>query len=389
MFDNKQHSFLYLLIVALLLAGCSNAALPEATPPSPSMQTQPSISETISGTETVPEGSTFEIHYLDVGQADAALIICDNSAMLIDGGNAEDSSLIYAYLETHNINHLDYIVCTHSHEDHVGGLSGALNYATVGTAYCSVTDADTRAFSNFVKYLAKQDKEIVVPSAGDSFSLGSAEVTILGPVAHNEDPNNMSIVLRIQYGKTSFLFTGDAELDEETSILDAGYDISCDVLKVGHHGSRSSTNYRWLREAAPSYAVISVGIDNEYGHPSEDVLSRLRDAEVTVYRTDMQGHIVCASNGETVSFITERNADADTLRDAGAGGNHKDHEMPATAEDTAKAEITYICNTNSMKFHYPDCSSVADMADHNKLEVASTREELIEQGYTPCGRCKP
>ena len=147
---------------------------------------------------------------MDVGQADAALVLCDDAAMLIDGGNAADSSLIYAYLESHDIDYLDYIICTHPHEDHVGGLAGALNYATVGTAYCSMDDYDSKAFENFESYLAKQGKEIEIPFAGDTFSFGSAVVTILGPVGYYSDPNNMSIVLRIQYGETSCRFESTA-----------------------------------------------------------------------------------------------------------------------------------------------------------------------------------
>lgn len=262
--------------------------------------------------EELPEDSTFEIHFLDVGQADAALIICDEEAMLIDGGNSEDSDFIYAYLEEHEITYLDYIVATHGHEDHVGGLSGALNYAMVGRAYCSVTEYDSEAFSDFLKYLGEQEIGITVPSAGDSFMLGSADVTILGPINESDDPNNTSIVLRVVYGDTSFLFTGDAEREEEQDILDAGYKLKSTVLKVGHHGSESSTTYPFLYEIEPEYAVISVGEDNSYGHPTEAVLSRLRDADVAVYRTDMQGTVICESDGQKVTFSVERNADADT-----------------------------------------------------------------------------
>lgn len=385
------------------------AADDDTKPTEPQHQDEPTTPE------HPPENSTFEIHFIDVGQADAALVLCDGEAMLVDGGNAEDSNLIYAYLKKLSLNHLKYIVCTHPHEDHVGGLAGALNYATVEHALCSVTSYDTQAFKNFVKYLNKQNVYIEIPDAGDKFTLGSAEVQVLGPVSESDEPNNMSIVLRIVYGETSFLFTGDAEREEEQDILNAGYSLESTVLKVGHHGSANSTTYPFLREIMPEYAVISVGSGNSYGHPTEEALSRLRDADVTVLRTDMQGDIICKSDGNKVSFTVERNADADTL--APAGPNSTQQEPPqetippeteppeTTPPETTPPETTpptkpeqttpapsgtqYVLNTNTHKFHYPSCSSVKQMSEKNKWYYTGTRDEVIAMGYEPCKRCHP
>ena len=159
--------------------------------------------------------SSFAVHFIDVGQADAALVLCDGKSMLIDGGDAEDSNIIYTYLKNQGVKHLDYIIATHAHGDHVGGLSGALNYATVGTAYCPVTEYDSNAFRNFVKYLRYRGKSITVPEAGEKFMLGSAECTIVAANTLDNEPNNTSIVMRIVYGETSFMFTGDAEREVE------------------------------------------------------------------------------------------------------------------------------------------------------------------------------
>lgn len=252
------------------------------------------------------ESGDFQVHFIDVGQADAALILCEGHAMLIDGGNAADSDTIYTYLKKQGCSHLDYIVCTHAHEDHVGGLSGALQYATVDVALCPVTSYGSKAFESFCKYLQQQQVEITVPSPGDQFSLGGAQVTVLGPITASDDTNNTSLVLRMVYGDTSFLFTGDAEREEEADILEAGNTLRSTVLKVGHHGSDTSSSYPFLREVAPEYAVISVGKDNSYGHPSDAVLSRFRDLGTTVYRTDLSGDVICTSDGQSVFFETNK-----------------------------------------------------------------------------------
>lgn len=341
-----------------------------------------------------PEESFFEVHYIDVGQGDCSLILCDGYAMLIDGGEASESSKVYAYLKANEISHLDYIIATHAHSDHIGGLSGALNFATVGAALCPVTEYDSKTFTSFVKYLGKQNVTITVPSAGDSFELGSAQVYILGPQRDYDDPNDISIVMKVVYGNTSFLFTGDAERTAEADILDAGYDLSATVLKVGHHGSDTSTSYPFLREIMPEYAVIQVGVDNSYGHPTDNTLSRLRDADVKVYRNDMQGTIICTSDGQTVSFSTERNANADTLIAPGqqtittpAQGS-ADNQHASTGEENSTG-TDYVGNKNSMKFHYAWCKSVEQMKESNKYYYKGTRNEMISQGYDPCGNCNP
>ncbi len=249
--------------------------------------------------------AAFAVHFIDVGQADAALVRCGEQTMLIDGGNAEDSNLIAAYLEKQTVSHLDYIICSHAHEDHVGGLSGALSVATAGAVYAPETEADTRAYRNFKTKTEAQGLKVLHPSPGDRLRLGEAEVLFLGPVTEETDEvNDTSIILKITYGETSFLFTGDAERAAELAVLDTGCDVSATVLKVGHHGSSTSTSYPFLREVAPEYAIISAGKNNDYGHPHEEVLSRLKDADAAVYRTDELGDIVAVSDGKTVSVLS-------------------------------------------------------------------------------------
>ncbi len=246
----------------------------------------------------MPVNPDLQIHFIDVGQADATLLLCEGQTMLIDGGNVGDGDKLYAILKEQNIQTLDYVVCTHAHEDHVGGLAAALTACEAKTIFCPVTEYDSIAFRNF----AERAEEITVPQAGDRFDLGSAKVQILACDPYAENTNNTSIVLKLTYGQTSFLFTGDAEYPVEQTLMDQGYDPSATVLKVGHHGSSTSTSYRFLNTVMPQYAVISVGTDNSYGHPDDTVLSRLRDADVTVFRTDLDGDLLCTSDGKRVTF---------------------------------------------------------------------------------------
>lgn len=252
------------------------------------------------------ETSRFELTFLDVGQADAAIVECDGHSMLIDGGNKPDSNLIYSVLKRKAVSHLDLIVGTHAHEDHIGGIPGALNYATAEKTLCPVTSYDSNAFEDFSRYAGSHGGGISVPAVGDRYSIGSATVDILG-VNSDSDTNNSSIILKITYGETTFLFMGDAEREAEQVILNNGTDLSATVLKVGHHGSDTSTTYPFLRESMPQYAVISVGAGNSYGHPADNTLSRLRDASVTVYRTDLQGDIICTSDCSSAKQISENN----------------------------------------------------------------------------------
>lgn len=315
------------------------------------------------GRASGPVDGTLEVHYIDVGQADSALILCGGQSMLIDGGNVADSGLLVSYLEGQGLPELDYAVDTHAHEDHVGGLAGPLAKYGAEQVYAPVTDYDSKAFCDFKKYAG----DVTVPAPGDSWTLGSAVVTVLGPQKEYSEVNNTSIVLRVDFGETSFLFTGDAERGAEQDMLDAGCDLQATVLKVGHHGSDTSSGYPFLREVEPQYAVISVGEDNLYGHPGEDVLSRLWDGDAELYRTDLQGTVVAVSDGEAVAFTTERNQDIQT-------------------NPTALEHGPYVGNINSKVYHRPTCTSLPARQNVTELE---TREIAETEGYTPCGRCKP
>ena len=330
--------------------------------------------------------SGLTIWYLDVGEGTAAVVQCDGYNMLIDGGPSKASDYVYSFLKAHDIKRFEYVVASHPDADHIGGIAGALNYATAGVAFCTVLEYDTKTFSSFLRYLTKGGGKIIVPQAGDVFSLGTASVQILGPGRGQTYSGNTSIVLRVVYGNTSFLFTGDSEWPDEEALCASGYTLDSDVLAVGHHGSSSSTSAHFLQEVSPDHAVISVG-KNKYGHPAEEVLKKLSIAGCAVYRTDESGNITCRSDGEKISFSTERGKYTPFLEPASPA---PPPQTATRAEDTGEhGKPTYIGNANSHKFHKPSCSSVKQMADKNKVFFYGDRSEPVSQGYDPCKRCRP
>lgn len=371
-----------LLLVILSLTGCYSSNTDEVSMTnkeitfsitSESQSKEPNDKVKDTNTTSMSNGSDFEVHYIDVGQADAALVICDGNYMLIDGGNPEDSSLVYTYLKNQKVEKLNTIICSHAHEDHVGGLPAAVHNFEFENVYAPERENDIDAYNSFKNKVIEKGITIKNPKPGDSFEFGSSTVEFYGSVYDTTDLNNTSIVLKITYGETSFMFTGDAEREEEQDILSQNFDLSATVLKVGHHGASTSTSYPFLREIMPKYAVISVGSKNSYGHPTEETLSRLRDADVLVYRTDLQGDIIAKSDGKNVAFTTQKNEQPIMV-------------APSENNQDSNTKGSYIGNKKSKKFHYPTCHSLP--AEHNQV-ILNSREEAISQGFSSCGNCRP
>ena len=261
----------------------------------------------ISNCDASAQDDLLHVYFIDVGQADAAIITCENKVLMIDGGNVADSSLIYSMLRnTLGIDHINYIIATHPHEDHVGGLAGALNACTVDVLYTPILNYETKAFQSMIKYAREQKTTILIPQPGDCFFVGNTCVELLAPLKDYQNCNDMSIVVKITYRDTKFLFTGDIGWEAEHDLVESGFDLSADVLKVPHHGSDTSSSHKFLLAVMPSYAVISVGEGNPYDHPTEEALHRLEDVGATVLRTDELGAIHCSSDGNDLTFDLEK-----------------------------------------------------------------------------------
>lgn len=244
-----------------------------------------------------------KISFIDVGLADSILIQQGNFSMLIDGGYESNGPMIKNYIESQGIKHLDYVIGTHPHEDHIGGLGEIISSFKVGKVLMPKATDNTAVFGNLMTILKDKKITVTTPVVGSSFKLGDAVCTIVGPV--NTDPNDLntySIVLKVTYGNNSFLFTGDAVKSNELGMIKAGYDLSADVLKVGHHGVFTSTTQKFLDKVNPKYAVISVGAGHLKGPPAPEVLARLYNNKINTFRTDINGSIVCTSNGSEITF---------------------------------------------------------------------------------------
>lgn len=250
-------------------------------------------------TVTVPMDGLY-VHYIDVGQGDSELVCCNGEYMLIDAGEPDASDAVLEYLDRHGIDKLDYLVCTHSHSDHCGGLDAVVESLEVETVFTSPYAGDSPSYEIFTDAVYDAGLELTVPELGESYRLGEASFSFIGPVEDYDNTNDDSLVMRLEYGDTSFLFTGDMTAKAEKDLINDGASLRCDVLKVGHHGSSGSSCYQFLYEAQPGIGVISCEKGNSYGHPHEETLSRLDDADVTVYRTDLEGSIVIFSDGMKV-----------------------------------------------------------------------------------------
>lgn len=246
-----------------------------------------------------------EVHLIDIGQGDSILIKSDGENMLIDAGTRSSSETVVNYLIEQGVKDLKYVVGTHPHEDHIGGLIAVLDNFNVENIMLPNVLNSTRIFEDLLDTIEKEGLKIEKPVPLNTIALGNAELTVLAPNSYKYKlVNDYSIVLKLEHGDNSFLFTGDAEKTSEKEMLEAHKSIlKADVLKAGHHGSYTSSSNEFLDAVNPEYAIMSLASENTYGHPHKSTLENFDKRGLKVYRTDVDGSIVIKSDGENIEFI--------------------------------------------------------------------------------------
>jgi len=246
--------------------------------------------------------NTLNVYFIDVGQADSILLENKGHYMLIDAGNNEDGPKLVNYFNEQDIKEFDYVVGTHAHEDHIGGMDDIIKNFKIDNFYMPDAITTTKTFEDVLDALEETNVIFQTPKVNQTFNLQDTTITTLSVTADEKNLNDTSIVLKVKHGTNTFLFMGDASTKIEKNLLNK--DIKSDVLKVGHHGSRYSTSLEFLKKVSPEYAVISVGENNTYKHPHEEILKRLEEQNIQIYRTDKQGTILAKSNGSIITFST-------------------------------------------------------------------------------------
>ena len=250
------------------------------------------------------ENGNLQVYFIDVGQADAIMIKENDKYALIDAGNNNDGNLLVDYFKKSGITDFEYVFGTHPHEDHIGGMDDIIDNFNIDNFYMPNAITTTKTFEDVLDALDEKNVELNTPTIGEKFNLGNAIFEVMYVGEDDNDLNNTSIVLKLTYGNNKYLFMGDATDSVEKDIIND--DIEADVIKIGHHGSKYSSTAEFIKKVNPEYAIISVGQNNSYDHPSTSTIDLLESNNIQIYRTDVDGTIISSSDGNTITFRTEQ-----------------------------------------------------------------------------------
>lgn len=338
-------------------------------------------------TVSAAAGRDMAVHFLDVGQGNAILVQSGGQNLLYDGGDQSHADQVVSYLQQQNVQIIDYMISSHYDEDHLGGLVECLNDFEVDNVLGPDYVHTSNLFDTFMNTATANGIIVKYPPVGDTFDFGTGSFTVLAPNGISQNSNDNSLVIKLENGSNSFIFTGDAEETSEQDMISTGMNLDCDVLSVAHHGSASSSTWDFLEATSPSYAVISCGVNNKYNHPSADTMGRLADMGIPVFRTDKQGTIVAVSDGTEISWSQEPCNDYSS-GDAVQSQNESDssvQETMQTEEDTQEESygaMVWIPATGEKYHSIPDCGR---MNPDTATQV--TRSEAEAMGYEPCSKC--
>lgn len=338
------------------------------------------------------------VHFIDVGQGLAILVQSAGENLLYDGGNRAHADEVVQYLKNQQVDTIDYMISSHYDEDHLGGLVKCLDNFEVDHILGSDYVHTSELYNTFMNSATANGISVEYPSVGDSYEFGTGSFTVMAPSGISKNSNDNSVVIRLVNGDNSFLFMGDAEETSEQDMISTGMSLDCDVLCLGHHGSASSTSWDILEASTPSWAVVSCGRGNSYGHPTAETMGKLSDMGIPVFRTDDQGTVIAASDGNTISWNQDPCNDysagsedgevqsAASGSDAGYSGNT---DAAQISEDTAEADTTdtqgtmvWISATGSKYHSIPDCGNMNP--DNARQE---TESQALSEGYEACKKC--
>ena len=367
-----------------------------------------------------------EVIFYDIGQGDCTLVKCDGHTLLIDCGDTNKGSEVrLKLLQKENVDSLDFLMLTHPDSDHIGGAASVIDNVDIDAIWMSSYTKTNDVYTKLMDTINRKNVYYYTPKPGNEYHVGDAVVKVIAPTNTYDNPNDSSLGIIIEHGDNRFLFAGDATTNAEADILKSGANISANVYKVNHHGSASSTSQAFLDAVNPTYGVISCGKNNDYGHPTKDVLDKLKAKNVSVFRTDEQGTIRATSDGANITW----NVEPSTTWAAGTGttqtyGEQAHAQKSATPTPTPTPTSTpfvvnnvdtpsdlnrslpsttpssfegitnepggkYVLNTHTMKFHNKDCKDVSRIDAENRIDTNLSASEITSKGFDACQHCNP